>query len=472
MRKQGVLLSTAVIAAASLAAPAAAISPAVQTVRTARVSVDSRELQGNDISGRSARPALNADGTVIAFDSIADNLVTGDTNQSDDVFVRNRTTGRTHRVSVSSTGVQANGTSSRPDVSNDGRYVVFDSSASNLVPGDTNNRTDVFMHDRMTGETTLVSQSSSGQQGNDSSFSPVISGNGHLVAFTTNATNLTRRPTNGAIVIRNLLTGRTSIGSFRLDGTAAPAASPSLSANGRYLAFASFVPDVVAGDTNDAFDVFVRDRRLGITTRVSVDSEGAEAQGGGSFEPSLSADGHEVAFASEATNLVADDTNGVQDIFAHDMSNGTTQRVSVASDGSQADGQSDGPGIRGGSTFGPDISADGTKVAFDSIATNLVADDSNICTYSPGGQSFPEPGECPDVFVRDLSVGTTVRVSVSTAGAQEDDASTDPAISANGLRVAFFSAAAFVTDDTNTCQPFFLSHAGQCPDVYLHTTKN
>jgi Tol biopolymer transport system component len=468
MRAHAFLLGSAIVVVGALAAPAAASQQAAQANRTVRVSVSSRETQGHNISGRAARPAINADGTVIAFDSIAGNLVRGDTNRGDDVFVRDRRTGRTSRVSVGSTGAQANGESSRPSISDDGRYVVFDSSANNLVAGDTNFRTDVFLHDRVTGETTLVSQNTSGQQGNDSSFSPVISGNGQFVAFTTNATNLTHKPTNGAIVIRNLATGRTKVGSFNLDGTAASAASPSLSANGRYLAFASFVSGIVADDTNNAFDVFVRDRRLGTTSRVSVDSAGAEAQGGGSFQPALSADGQMVAFASAATNLVAFDTNGAQDIFVHNLATAMTERVSVASDGTQADRQSNGPGIRGGTTFGPDISADGSRVTFDSIATNLVADDTNTCTYSPGGQSFPEPGECPDVFVRDLSAGTTVRVSVSTAGAQANDASTDPAISADGLRVAFFSTAALVTDDTNTCPPFFFGHPGQCPDIYLH----
>jgi Tol biopolymer transport system component len=228
------------------------------------------------------------------------------------------------------------------------------------------------------------------------------------------------------------------------------------------------VGDIVPGDTNDAFDVFVRDRKLGTTTRVSVDSAGTEAQGGGSFQPALSDDGQRVAFASEANNLVADDTNGVQDIFVHDLASGTTVRASVASDGAQADGQSNGPGIRGGSTFGPDISGDGRFVTFDSVATNLVPDDTNICSYDPGGQSFPEPGECPDVFVRDLQTATTTRVSVSSSGKQANDASTDPSISQDGQDVVFFSTAAFVADDTNTCAPFFFGHAGECPDIYLH----
>jgi Tol biopolymer transport system component len=469
MRKHVYVVSAALVAAGALAAPVAASRPdAPAQPKNVRVSIDSGERQGNNISGRSARPEVNATGSVVVFDSIATNLVHNDGNHANDVFVRDRMSGRTSRVSVSSSGQESNGDSSRPDVSGDGRFVVFDSSASNLVTGDTNNASDVFVHDRVTQTTALVSQTRSGRSGNGASFSPTISEDGRYVGFTTNASNLTRRPAAGAVLLRDLQTGRTKVVSLRQDGTAAPAASPSLSANGRYVAFASFASDIVAGDTNDAFDVFVRDRRLGTTTRVSVDSSGAEAQGGGSFQPAITADGHMVAFASEATNLVASDTNAVRDIFVRDIPAGTTVRASVASDGTEANGQSDGPGIRGGSTFGPDISGDGRLVTFDSIASNLVADDTNTCSYS-GGPSFPEPGQCPDVFVRDLQAGTTTRVSVSSSGDQANDASTDPAISTDGMKVVFFSTASFVADDTNTCPPFFFGHPGACPDIYLHT---
>lgn len=468
MRKLVYVVGTALVAAGALAAPAAASMDAPAQPKTVRVSIDSGERQGNNISGRSARPEVNATGSVVVFDSIANNLVHNDGNHANDVFVRDRSTGRTSRVSVSSTGQEGNDDSSRPDVSGDGRFVVFDSGATNLVTNDNNNGSDVFVHDRMTQTTTLVSQTRGGKSGNGASFSPTISQDGRYVAFTTNASNLTRRVTNGGIVLRDLQTGRNKVVSLRQDGTGAPAASPSLSANARYVAFASFASDIVAGDTNANFDVFVRDRRLGVTTRVSVDSSGAEAQGGGSFQPAISADGQRVAFASEATNLVASDTNAVRDIFVRDIPAGTTVRVSVSSDGTEANGQSDGPGIRGGSTFGPDISGDGRLVTFDSIASNLVADDTNTCSYS-GGPSFPEPGQCPDVFVRDLQASTTTRVSVDSSGQQADDASTDPAISTDGTKVVFFSTASFVADDTNTCPPFFFGHPGQCPDIYLHT---
>ena len=134
----------------------------------------------------------------------------------------------------------------------------------------------------------------------------------------------------------------------------------------------------------------------------------------------------------------------------------------------QANRQSDGPGVRGGLTFGSDISGNGRFVTFDSIASNLVSDDTNICV-SARGQSFPESGECPDIFVRDLQAGTTTRVSVSSDGEQSNDASTDPAISGDGASVVFFTLSSNLIDgDTNTCNPFFFDHPGQCPDIYLN----
>jgi hypothetical protein len=468
MRMSLYLGSAAMVAVGALAAPAAGVQSTTSNSKTVRVSVDNGEHQGNNISGRSARPEVDADGSVVAFDSIANNLVRNDTNHANDVFVRDRMTGRTSLVSVSTSGQQSNGESSRPDISGNGRFVVFDSSADNLVPGDTDNVVDVFLRDRQLGTTTLVSQARGGQQPDGPSFSPVISRNGAYVAFTSNATNLTRTPGNGGIYLRNVATGHTTVVSLRSDGTAASASSPSLSADGRFVAFSSFVSDIVPGDTNNAFDVFVRDRRLNQTVRVSVDGSGVEALGGGSFQPAISADGQRVAFSSDATNLVPDDTNAARDIFLHDIAAGMTVRASVATDGSQANRQSDGPGIRGGTTFGPDISGDGRFVTFDSIASNLVADDTNTCTFS-GGQSFAESGECPDIFLRDLLNGTTTRVSVTSTGVQADDASTDPAISSDGRRVVFFSAADLVADDTNSCPPFFFDHPGQCPDIYLHT---
>ena len=440
--------------------------------QTVRISI-ARTGEPNDISGRSSRPAVSTTGKVVAFDSIATNLVRRDTNRDMDVFVRDRTTDKTERVSVSSSGQQANGDSTRPSVSGDGDLVGFDSGATNLVAGDTNHLMDVFVHVRDSGETILVSRGRNSEPANGPSFGPAVSQDGRYVAFPSDATNLVSTTVpefDRQVYLRDLLSGTMEVVSLTTEDEPAGggAASPAVSEDARYIAFSSFASDVVPGDTNGAFDVFMRDRLLGVTTRVSVASGGVQAEDGASFSPSISADGRFVAFASEATNLVPADTNGVRDIFVHDNQTGTTERVSVGPGGIQSDNQSNGPGFRGGTAFGPSISADGRYVAFDSIATNLVTGDTNTCSFD-GGPSFPDAGECPDIFVRDRTLDVTTRVSVSSAGAQSNDASTDPAISFDGRSVAFFTAASnLVAGDTNTCPPFFFGHPGQCPDIYLH----
>src|SRR5439155_1129649 len=234
------------------------------------------------------------------------NLVTGDTNAVSDAFVYDRVTGTTERVSVSSAGAEANGTSFAPAISADGRFVAFPSEATNLVPGDTNGATDVLVRDRRTGTTERVSVSSAGAEANGTSFTPAISADGRLVAF------------------------------------------------------ASEADDLVIGDTNQAFDVFVHDGMTGTTERVSVDSTGAQANAASieHFCPALSADGRFVAFESDATNLVPVDTNAATDVFVRDRLTATTDRVSVDSTGAQANDRSDFPAI----------SADGSVVAFVSTA--------------------------------------------------------------------------------------------------------
>jgi hypothetical protein len=173
--------------------------------------------------------------------------------------------------------------------------------------------------------------------------------------------------------------------------------APAISANGLVAAFDSQATNLVGGDNNGVVDVFVHDRTTGRTTAVSVSSRGRLGNGV-STSPALSADGRFVAFESNASNLVAADTNSARDIFVRHRGSGVTERISVDSAGNQSDDHSNGFGIRGGSSFGPEISANGGHVAFDSQATNLIADDTNTCSLQ-GGQSFPTPGQCADIFV-------------------------------------------------------------------------
>jgi Tol biopolymer transport system component len=243
--------------------PVRPLSPAAAS--TTRVSVSSDGGQGED--GHSLRPSISADGRYVAFASGASNLASGDTNGYDDIFVHDRQTGQTTRVSVASDGSQENGSSWSPSISADGRYVAFASEASNLVSGDTDGYDDVFVHDRQMGQTTRVSVASDGTQGNHDS--------GHW-------------------------------------------GGSSISAGGRYVAFESWASNLVDSDTNSYDDVFVHDRQTGHTARVSVTSDGTQGNGESRGYPSISADGRYVAFESGASNLVSGDTNDYSDVFVHE----------------------------------------------------------------------------------------------------------------------------------------------------------
>jgi len=445
-----------------VAAPGGAAAAAAGL--TELVSVRNNGHQGDGISGRASAPTVSANGLVVAFDSSATNLVGGDTNGAVDVFVRDRASGRTERVSVSSRGRQGNGGSTGPAVSGDGRFVVFESSATNVVPGDTNVRNDIFVRDRLSGETTRVSVAADGTQSDNHSIGPAVSADGRFVAFASDASNLVPEPASGRqVYVKDLVTGAVERVSVSSGGDPAVGFTtpPAISGDGNVVTFAAGATNLVPGDTNGQLDVFSHDRATGVTERVSVDSAGGEGDGP-SFIPDINGDGRFVTYASEASNLVAADTNGVRDVFVHDRATGVTERVSVDSAGAEANGQSIGPGIRGGSAFGSSITADGRLVAFDSIATNLVPGDTNTCQ-----PFFPNPGQCPDVFVHDRLTGATVRMSVDSTGGQADGASTDPDISADGSTTAFFSAATnLVAGDTNTCGGF--PNPGECPDIFVH----
>jgi Tol biopolymer transport system component len=290
------------------------------------------------------------------------------------VFVRDLQINQTNRVSVASNGTQGNGNSFASSISTDGRYVVFESFASNLVSGDTNGVEDVFVHDRQTGQTSRVSVASNGVQGNDPSYTPFLSADGRYVAFASDANNLVSGDTNSStadVFVRDLQTNQTSRVSVASSGTQGNdfSSSPSLSTDGRYVAFISEASNLVSGDTNGVADIFVHDRQTGQTSRVSVASSGTQGNSG-SFAPYLSPDGRYVAFQSTASNLISGDTNNRDDVFVRDWQTGQTSRVSVASNGTQGNG----------SSFNPSPSAAGHYVAFESFANNLVDGDTNSVT--------------------------------------------------------------------------------------------
>ncbi|HEU5216602.1 MAG TPA: hypothetical protein VFU30_13790 [Gaiellaceae bacterium] len=455
---------------AVLAGAAAAAAGATAAGATERVSVSSTGVQGNDISGRTGPPAISADGNVVAFDSIATNLVAaGTTSGQDNIYLRDRSNGATDLVSVTPTGAEPDGSSFLPDLSGDGRYVAFQSVADDLVPGDGNGFEDVFVYDRAAGTTTRASVAGKSKDANDNSLGASISDDGRYVAFRSDATNLVKGARPTSIYVRDLVKHKTELASVASDGTPANSFNfnADISGDGRYVAFDSQATNLAPGDDGTT-QIFVHDRVTGTTTQASVDGSGTPANGE-STDPSISADGRYVAFDSDASNLVPGDTNGVRDVFVHDLLTGQTTRVDVDSAGNQANEISD-ISIRGGGTFGPAISGDGRYVAFDSAAGNLVPEDTNTCTLANPQPvfDFPITGQCPDVFVHDLQTGATTRASLDSNGNQADGPSTDPAINGDGSAIAFFSVATnLVPDDTNTCGVF--PNPGQCPDIFVHT---
>ncbi len=406
---------------------------------TTRVSVASDGTQSN---GSSDDARISGNGRYVAFKSPASNLVSDDTNGFNDIFVHDLVTHQTTRVSVASDGTQGNGDSYGPAISDDGRYVAFMSNASNLVSADTNNVYDVFVHDRLTGQTIRASVSTEGIQGNNESglFGVAISGDGRYVAFNSSANNLVADDTNNIwdVFVHDLVTGNTERISIASDGTQAVAGSgnPSISLDGRFVAFQSGANNLVPGDTNNQLDVFVYDRVNRQTSRVSVASDGTQANDLSGHNVVISANGRYVIFDSYASNLVSGDNNNQEDAFVHDMLTGDTVRVSVASDGTQGNSI----------YYGVSISADGRFAAFTSLASNLVDGDTN----NQG-----------DVFVHDTQTGPTILVSVDSNGLQGNALSSQPWLSADGRYVIFGSASSnLVPNDTNSATDVFVCDRG------------
>ncbi|MBR1231965.1 Calx-beta domain-containing protein [Bradyrhizobium sp. AUGA SZCCT0182] len=397
-----------------------------------RISVASDGTQGN---GSSLDSSISADGRYVTYHSDAPDLVDGDTNGINDVFVFDRETGTTERVSVSSTGEQGNNASFSPNISADGRYVTYFSLASNLVDGDTNGNYDVFVFDRETGTNERISVSSTGEQGNGTSFSPDISADGRYVTYYSDASNLVDGDTNGTNDIfvferETATTERVSVSSTGEQGDGGSFSSD-ISADGRYVTYSSTAANLVDGDTNGQADVFIFDRQTGTTEWVSVSSTGEQGNSA-SFEPSISADGGYVTYQSLASNLVDGDTNETFDVFVFDGQTETTERVSVSSAGEQGNDAS----------IAPSISADGRYVPYFSPASNLVDGDTN---------------ETYDDFVFDRQTDTTERVSVSAAGEQGNSDSSNASISADGTFVTYSSSASNLVDgDTNGTYDVFV----------------
>ncbi len=345
-----------------------------QTLAIERVSVDSA---GAEADGTSNFPVVSTSGRWVAFTSGATNLVALDGNGQDDVFVRDRKKGLTTRVSVDSGGIQGNGESEDPALTGNGRYVAFESDASNLVAGDLNTSTDVFVHDTKTGETTRVSVATSGVEGDDDSGLPAISANGRWVVFRSDATNLVPNDANGTldVFLHDRKQGTTVACSADAGGIPQGecAGRVGISANGRYVIFNSEAAGLVADDTNgtEVMDTFVYDRVKGTVERVTLGPDDVQAEdsvgAGGIFSwtVALSGSGRFATFPSAATNLVEGGTSGIQHVYVRDRKKGETLLLSL------------GPADVQGDDSSPEtaLSKSGKVVAFTSEAENFVDGD-------------------------------------------------------------------------------------------------
>ena len=426
----------AIVASAALILGVPAFAPAEPSrVKTRRVSVTSR---GTQAWGNSSAPAISAGGRFIAFQSVAEDLVGTDDNGVSDVFVRDRKTNETRRVSISSQEVQGTGASRVPSISPNGRFVAFESVAEDLVANDDNGVSDIFVRDRQTKKTRRASIPNGGGQTAAGSFSPSISANGRLVAFSSNDEDLVAGDNNDSadIFVRNLKSKRTRRVSVSSAGDQVSGHSfdPSISPSGRHVAFWSEAVDLVANDANGTWDVFVHDRKTGRMRRASVSLDGDPA-GGGGIGVAISDDGRLVAFMSHADDLVPNDTNMSGDIFVRNLTTSKTRRVSVTSTGEEAE-------FTDGGSFGPSISGAGRLVSFSSYAENLVGNDSN---------------DSIDVFVHNRKTHRTRRVSLTRKGAQADGDSHGASISRKGGFVAFESDAEnLVKNDDNGAYDVFV----------------
>ncbi|MHB0915347.1 MAG: TolB family protein [Thermoleophilia bacterium] len=421
-------------------------------------------------NGMSYGPSISPDGRFVVFHSDADNLVPGDINGVTDVFLKDTETGAIERVSEDADGVAGNAGSYNASMDAAAGKVVFISDASNLVRDDDNtceengrryNCPDVFLKDMATGEVTRISTDSTGRQANWKSEAAAITASGGQVVFSSYADNLVaedagfcgegqQQSSCSDIFIKDVATGKTELVSAAVDGASGNGDSfgPAVSADGRHVVFHSQATDLVAGDTNGVTDVFAWDMRDGSIVRVS-ELEGGIGGNSDSYNAAISADGALVVFVSAADNLVSGDANDMEDIFIRDMRTGAIELVS----GTAA-------GIADGNSTRPAISADGSHVGFDTSATTLFDGDAARC--GRGAQA----ASCFDVLLKSLAEGTVALVSADKQGAQGNWNSYAPSLSADGRLVVFRSEASNLvkgradacTDGTSTwnCSDIFL----------------
>ncbi|MEW6158276.1 MAG: S8 family serine peptidase, partial [Verrucomicrobiota bacterium] len=422
-----------------------------QTADGFPISIASRNSLGRLGNDKSLRSGVSADGRFIAFTSDATNLVSNDRNGKTDIFLHDRETRTTLRVTQTIEGVEANGESTDLVISGNGQFIAFQSTASNLVPGDNNGLPDIFVYDRMTRQIELISIASTGGIGNGESGAPSLSADGRYVAFASDASNLVPNDTNRRrdVFVRDRqqrTTTRVSINSAGLPGNGT-SDFPWMSKDGRYVAFHTDSNNLIANDFNEAYDIYLHDRNLRVTQIVSVNSSGALGNDSSGF-PCVSADGRFVAFQSFAGNLEAGGVSGVWEIYLRDLQNGTTRRISVSAGGARPDE----------SAFRPVMSADGRWIAFESNANTLV----------------PGPYQSIwSIFLHDRLTGRLMRLPINAGGEAPLDNSFLPWISETGRFLSFMSWAFNVAPgdgNATTADIFVFDRGTSIPDLMVRKT--
>lgn len=409
---------------------------------------------GSDSGNHDSQNAsVSPDGTKVAFQSDASDLVADDTNGATDVFVRDLTTGTTTLVSASSAGTgSGSGPSAEPQFSPDGSKVLFTSRAGDLVAGQEcrGDSSNLFVWDLAAGTTSLVAEDADGECPGDWSGEAVFSADGTRVAFTTEATGFggPSGPTDfnfkADVVVADLATGTTTVVSVNAAGDSTgnnASTEPAINADGTAVAFTSGASDLGPADEGFSPDVYLRDLTTGTTALISSRPDGHASRSDSSRSPAISPDGSKVAFASNATDLGPTDTNdcpdissslrSCSDIYLRDVAAGETTLVSVNAAGTDSANYS----------ISPAFSPDGTKLLFESYAPDLLASDTNQCNWAPAPHPPVYQG-CWDIFLHDLAAGTNALVSINGAGTASGNENSNSALfSPDGKKIAFVSTA-------------------------------